>query len=193
MAMSDSVGLWRFSDDGLGKYLVTTKLDDAVFSVPSMVWGARDPAVPAGLRSYVKHMMDSPVVGYVHLDMFTIRRRDGSIPDWPFVVISAHDPHSVAALNGYADAAAKCGFDTTYVEHVRRLAAEFARAFDHPVVEFSARAWTRDVMDATSAVLRMSRQFEEYARTAGAGDPDAPRHRQDDPATIARMKFGRSA
>jgi hypothetical protein len=35
-------------------------------------------------------------------------------------------------------------------------------------------------------------QFQMYRETRGAGDPDAPRHRTDDPATIAKMRGDRA-
>lgn len=45
----------------------------------------------------------------------------------------------------------------------------------------------------TADLRTLASQFEAYRTEMGAGDPDAPRHRKDDPATIARMKEGRSA
>lgn len=34
-------------------------------------------------------------------------------------------------------------------------------------------------------------EFDAYRAQAGSGDPDAPPHRKDDPATVARMSEGR--
>jgi len=39
-------------------------------------------------------------------------------------------------------------------------------------------------------VWKMSGEFAEYRKTHGNGDPDAPRHREDDPATIEKMRGG---
>jgi len=44
-----------------------------------------------------------------------------------------------------------------------------------------------------AGVWRLARDFARFRRARGAGDPDAPRHRADDPATVARMKEGRGA
>ncbi len=50
---------------------------------------------------------------------------------------------------------------------------------------------------AMSALARdvraMADEFEAYRAAHGAGDPAAPRHRTDDPATVERMKAGQSA
>ena len=42
-------------------------------------------------------------------------------------------------------------------------------------------------------IRRLALEFEQYRIDHGEGDPDKGRHRQDDPATIAEMKQGRSA
>jgi hypothetical protein len=90
---------------------------------------------------------------------YLLKRRDGSIPMWPFFVIGARDPAGPAGLRAYADEAERLGMDPTYVEDVRDLADEFFH-------------WCKD---------------------NGPGDPDAPRHRKDDPATVAEMRKGRGA
>lgn len=36
-------------------------------------------------------------------------------------------------------------------------------------------------------ICTLADEFERYHRTFGSGDPDAPRHRLDDPATVAEM------
>ena len=41
--------------------------------------------------------------------------------------------------------------------------------------------------------ILMADQFEHYRIINGPGDPDAVRHRTDDPATVAEMRKGRSA
>jgi hypothetical protein len=87
---------------------------------------------------------------------YLVKRRDGSVPEWPFFVIAAADPAAPAALRGYAAQADLLGFDPEY---------------------------TKDILD-------LARKFEEWRETHGAGDPDAPRHREDDPATVADMAKG---
>ncbi len=88
---------------------------------------------------------------------YLVKRRDGTIPDWPSFVLGARDPAAPIALRAYADAAEKLsGFDPAYIADIRWLADE----------------------------------FEKYRQEHGDGDPSAPRHRTDDPATIAEMARG---
>lgn len=42
-------------------------------------------------------------------------------------------------------------------------------------------------------IRKLANEFEEYLKKAGVGDPDAPPHRKDDPATIAKMRLGNCA
>ena len=89
---------------------------------------------------------------------YLVKRRDGTIPEWPYFVIGAADPAAPAALRAYAAEAQRLGMDLEYVRDVRELADEFERyGLDH------------------------------------IGDPDAPSHRPDDPATVAEMKNARGA
>lgn len=90
---------------------------------------------------------------------YLVKRRDGTVVEWPHFVMGARDPAVPAALLAYAGAAEAYGMTPGYCEAVRRLALE----------------------------------FEQYRRAHGSGDPDRGRHREDDPATIAEMKKGRSA
>jgi|SRR4051812_45060787 hypothetical protein len=39
-------------------------------------------------------------------------------------------------------------------------------------------------------LYRLAEEFEQWRVEHGEGDPDAPRHRTDDPAIIAKMKRG---
>lgn len=56
---------------------------------------------------------------------YLVTRRDGSNPDWPYIVLGAKDAAAVAGLNACADKAADPGYDPQYVADVRRLATEF--------------------------------------------------------------------
>jgi hypothetical protein len=87
---------------------------------------------------------------------YLVKRRDGTIPEWPYFVIGAKDPAAPATLRAYADAASRLGMDPRYVRDVRQLADTFAF----------------------------------WLESRGCGDPDAPRHREDDPAIIAEMEQG---
>lgn len=42
-------------------------------------------------------------------------------------------------------------------------------------------------------VWKLAGEFAQYRRETGSGDPDGPRHRIDDPETVARMKGARGA
>lgn len=90
---------------------------------------------------------------------YLVKRRDGTVPAWPFFVMGAADPAAPAALRAYAVRARELGMDPAYVNDVLALADEFA----------------------------------VYWHEQGSGDPDAPRHRVDDPATVAEMRKGRGA
>lgn len=56
---------------------------------------------------------------------FLVVRRDGTVPDWPYLVMGARDPAVPTALRAYADAAEGLDMDAEYVNEVRRLAASF--------------------------------------------------------------------
>lgn len=90
---------------------------------------------------------------------YLVKRRDGTVVEWPNFVIGAKDPAAPAALRAYAEAARELGFAPGYV----------------------------------SDVMMLAESFEQYRRDHGTGDPDRGRHREDDPATVAEMRKGRSA
>lgn len=56
---------------------------------------------------------------------YLVKRRDGTIPEWPNFVIGAKDPAAPAALRAYADEGEKLGFNEQYVLDVRALAEQF--------------------------------------------------------------------
>jgi hypothetical protein len=87
---------------------------------------------------------------------YLVKRRDGTVPPWPFMVFAASDPAAPAALLAYADEAERLNMDPEYVSDVRCQALA----------------------------------FQDWFGANGAGDPDAPRHRVDDPATVAEMRKG---
>jgi len=92
---------------------------------------------------------------------YLVVRRDGTIPQWPWFVIGAADPAAPAALRAYSEAADQAGMDPEYVADILALADE----------------------------------FDAYQRNAEAaemvGDPDAVKHRKDDPVVIEWMRKGR--
>lgn len=85
---------------------------------------------------------------------YLVKRRDGTVPAWPWFVLGAADPAAPHAILFYAHYCEMIGMDPQYVRDLRVLAAE----------------------------------FEAWRRSHEAGDPDAPRHRPDDPATVAEME-----
>lgn len=56
---------------------------------------------------------------------YLVKRRDGSVVEWPNFVIGAKDPAAPAALRAYANAAEAAGMNALYVAGVRRLADQF--------------------------------------------------------------------
>lgn len=58
---------------------------------------------------------------------YLVKRRDGSVVEWPNFVLGAKDPAAPAALRAYADEAARLGMAPIYVADVRALAEDFER------------------------------------------------------------------
>jgi hypothetical protein len=85
---------------------------------------------------------------------YLVKRRDGTVPQWPWFVLGAADPAAPTALKAYARAARNHGMDPQYVSEIFALADE----------------------------------FETWRARNGYGDPDAPKHRIDDPETVAQMR-----
>lgn len=56
---------------------------------------------------------------------YLVKRRDGTVPEWPYFVIGAKDPCAQEALLEYADKAEKLGLDPQYVCDVRDMAFQF--------------------------------------------------------------------
>ena len=56
---------------------------------------------------------------------YLVKRRDGTVVEWPNFTMGARDPAAPAALRAYADAAEKCGMTIGYANSVRHLADEF--------------------------------------------------------------------
>lgn len=56
---------------------------------------------------------------------YLVQRRDGSVPEWPHIVLGARDPAASAALRAYAKEAEALDYDAEYVSDIRSLADEF--------------------------------------------------------------------
>lgn len=90
---------------------------------------------------------------------YLVKRRDGTVPQWPYFVLGAADPAAPYTIRAYATKCASIGMDAAYVGDLFVLADEF-------------EAW------------RLANK---------EGDPDAIRHRVDDPATVAEMVKAKGA
>lgn len=56
---------------------------------------------------------------------YLVKRRDGTVVEWPSFTVGARDPAAPAALRAYALAAWENGMTEGYVRSVFRLATEF--------------------------------------------------------------------
>lgn len=58
---------------------------------------------------------------------YLVKRRDGSVVEWPSFVLGAKDPAAVAALLAYAREASFRGYNTQYVDDIYELARQFQK------------------------------------------------------------------
>lgn len=58
---------------------------------------------------------------------FLVVRRDGTVPEWPYLVLGGRDPAAPAAIRALADESDRLGMDPEYVEDLRGLANDFDR------------------------------------------------------------------
>ena len=56
---------------------------------------------------------------------YLVKRRDGTIPEWPSIVLGARDPNAPAALIAYAAEAIKNDMDLDFVQDIIHLAMDF--------------------------------------------------------------------
>jgi hypothetical protein len=56
---------------------------------------------------------------------YLVKRRDGTVVEWPNFTLGARDPCAPAALRAYAHKAEELGLDQKYANAVRDLADEF--------------------------------------------------------------------
>jgi hypothetical protein len=68
-----------------------------------------------------------------------------------------------------------------------------------PAAPAALRAYAIAALEAgmnegfANSVSKLADEFEEYRKEHGEGDPEAGRHRIDDPSIIEKMKLGKSA
>lgn len=102
---------------------------------------------------------------------YLVKRRDGTVVEWPSFVLGARDKYAEAALRCYAG---------EVLSDIESLGDE----------EALKRGLTREWV---MSLYRLADRFAEYRKANGEGDPGMGRHRRDDPVTIAEMKKGQSA
>jgi hypothetical protein len=85
-----------------------------------------------------------------------VLRRDGTPLESRFIVLTLKDPATAKALEAYADAAEEWDMDADYVAAIRELAI--------------------DALEECAKDQKLEKPTT---------DPDAPRHRKDDPAILA--------
>lgn len=61
---------------------------------------------------------------------YLVKRRDGTVPEWPSFVLGARDPYAEVALRAYAAAAHDADCNPEWVASLYRLAFEF-REYRH--------------------------------------------------------------
>lgn len=116
------------------------------------------------LETLFKDQPDTPEGKYL------VKRRDGTVVEWPSFVLGARDPVAAVALRAYAE------------EVLRIVRVEPGRA--------EKMGLTRKF---GMSLLVEATRWDEYRDVHGEGDPGKGRHRKDDPATVAEMRKGKSA
>ncbi len=84
---------------------------------------------------------------------FLVRQRDGSIPEWPWLVLGARDPAAPYAIRALAERSHKLGKDPAYVEDLYRLATEYEEyRIQHGVSDPDAPSNRKDDQDVVFAI-----------------------------------------
>lgn len=113
---------------------------------------------------------------------YLVKRRDGTVVEWPSFVLGARDPNGAPTLAFYA-------LLNLLPEDAR---AALVRDIERRIEEGLADPAGRN-KDFAESVVRHAALWSEYRLHHGDGDPLMGRHRKDDPATIAEMRKGMSA
>lgn len=58
---------------------------------------------------------------------FLVTRRDGTTPEWPWLVLGARDPAVPHAIRELGRESARLGMDPEYCDDLMRLAADFEK------------------------------------------------------------------
>lgn len=113
---------------------------------------------------------------------YLVKRRDGTVVEWPSFVLGARDPNGPDTLRFY-------GLLNLVPTEVREV---LLRDLHFKIHEWLAHQYGQNKQYMES-ILRNAGKWEEYRRQHGEGDPLMGKHRQDDPATIAEMRKGMSS
>ncbi len=113
---------------------------------------------------------------------YLVKRRDGTVAEWPSFVLGARDPDASDTLLFY-------GLLKLVPPEVRESIVE--QMYDE-VADWLSNPDGRN-KEFVLSVQKWSDIWDRYRKEHGDGDPLFGRHRKDDPATIAEMRRGMSA
>src|SRR5216684_1943833 len=106
---------------------------------------------------------------------YLVKRRDGSVVEWPNFVIGAKDPAAPAALRAYAEAAQLLGMNARYVMDIRNMAEQFERYRSYYGDGDPDRGRHRVDDPATIAEMRRGQQSAlDYLERTAAPPPVRP-------------------
>lgn len=113
---------------------------------------------------------------------YLVKRRDGTVVEWPSFVLGARDEDATLCFRIYA--------------LLKLMPPDQREAFIEDMADqFAASRADTNAQNVSyfDSVMRNADKWDEYRKTHGDGDPLMGRHRKDDPATIAEMRKGHSA
>lgn len=113
---------------------------------------------------------------------YLVKRRDGTVVEWPSFVLGARDPDGANTLLFYG---------------LLKLMPPSLRDILMDDIRMRIEHWLVDPIGQNKEFMKSVRKWagiwEWYREHHGDGDPLMGRHRKDDPATIAEMRRGQSA
>lgn len=134
-----------------------------------------DKNVPASAKPLLKGLTrDNPATPE---GKYLVKRRDGTVVEWPCFVLGARDPFAEIALIAY--------YNAVWARIHANNALVMAGQPVDPKTEVTA--------EFANAIKRLAETFAKYREEHGQGDPGRGKHRKDDPATVEEMRKGHSA
>jgi hypothetical protein len=113
---------------------------------------------------------------------YLVKRRDGSVVEWPSFVLGGRDVNAEYALRFYAL------LNLLPADGRREMVSYIRSALAHGLNDPAGQN-----KEYVHSVLNFADDWEEYRHKHGDGDPLMGKHRIDDPATVEQMKKGLSA